>query len=153
MHDNELVMKHSISEASTLGVRLQHAREMRGLSRQEVARALCLNVDIIRALEQDDYEQFTAPVFIKGYLRNYMNYLQLPVTDLQSSLSFAHHVGAKKAPQRKILAYLPIIGQIFLRLLNYAIVVTLIILVFIWWHERHSAEEKTLTMIRLENPH
>ncbi len=54
-----------------LGVRLKAAREARGMSEQDVAQRLRLDLRIIRALEADDLERLPALTFVRGYLRNY----------------------------------------------------------------------------------
>ena len=154
MFDSDLTLKHSISETSSLGDRLRHSREARGLSQQEIANALCLNVDIVNALDQDTYHQMAAPVFVQGYLRNYANYLRLPLDEfLPTGKSFSPVKSKVPNPRHKIIVWISLIGHILLRLLNYAVFITLVVLIFIWWHDRHSAQEKTFSTIKMENSH
>ncbi len=53
------------------GVRLRSAREARGLSIEEVADRLRLNVALVLAMEEDRLGLLGAPVFARGHLRNY----------------------------------------------------------------------------------
>lgn len=61
------------------GARLRHAREQKNLSIPHVADRLYLNVNVIKALEVDDYDSLPSPVFVRGYLRNYAKLLEIPV--------------------------------------------------------------------------
>jgi len=53
------------------GSDLKAAREARGMSVEDVAIRLHLESRTISALEADRYEQLPAPIFVRGYLRNY----------------------------------------------------------------------------------
>jgi len=60
------------TDAETLqrpGLVLARAREDAHLTRQQLATALHLSVDAVRALEDDDYTTLGAPVFVRGHLR------------------------------------------------------------------------------------
>lgn len=64
------------------GVALRRAREQLGLTDQQAAEQLNLDVSIVTALESDDYPALGAPVFAKGHLRRYAGLLGLPQADL-----------------------------------------------------------------------
>jgi len=53
------------------GQMLRLAREARGLSEQQAAEQLNLDVTVVEALERDDLAALGAPVFAKGHLRRY----------------------------------------------------------------------------------
>lgn len=53
------------------GLLLRGAREARGLSIDEVADRLRLNVALVLAMEEDRLGLLGAPVFARGHLRNY----------------------------------------------------------------------------------
>jgi cytoskeleton protein RodZ len=53
------------------GLLLRGAREARGLSIEEVADRLRLNVALVLAMEEDRLGLLGAPVFARGHLRNY----------------------------------------------------------------------------------
>ena len=57
------------------------------LSREQVARELKLSIDIIIALEEEDYENLGAPIFVTGYIRNYAQILNIPVEPLLAAYS------------------------------------------------------------------
>ena len=60
------------------GARLRARRESMGLSVEQVADKLRLDVRYIQALEQDNHADIAAPVFVRGYLRSYAALLELP---------------------------------------------------------------------------
>lgn len=53
------------------GLLLRRARESRGLTEQQAAEQLNLDVTVVEALERDDFARLGAPVFAKGHLRRY----------------------------------------------------------------------------------
>lgn len=61
---------------------LKIAREDLKLSLEEIAEELRIGPHFLEALEGDDLDVFSAPVFAKGYLRQYGNRLGLRVADL-----------------------------------------------------------------------
>jgi len=60
------------------GRRLREAREAKGLSQQEVASQLRLQLRLIEALEEDDEEALPPATFVYGYLRSYARLLEIP---------------------------------------------------------------------------
>jgi cytoskeleton protein RodZ len=57
--------------AQGLGLMLRRAREARGLTEQDAAEQLNLDVSVVFALEREDFASLGAPVFAKGHLRRY----------------------------------------------------------------------------------
>ncbi len=64
------------------GKRLREVREKRGLYVADVAAELLLTEEQIRALEENDFDHFTAPLFVRGYLRKYAALLGIPAEPL-----------------------------------------------------------------------
>jgi cytoskeletal protein RodZ len=65
---------------------LQEAREARHLSIQQVADITKVRADHIRALEQGNFDVFSAPVYIRGFVRSYSTLLKLDVPNVMSAL-------------------------------------------------------------------
>lgn len=65
-----------------LGHRLQRARDARNLDQQAAASASGLPLRAVRALEAEDYASLEAPVYVRGYLRKYADWLGLPAEEL-----------------------------------------------------------------------
>ncbi len=65
----------------TPGSLLRHQRQHIGWTVDEIANALCLSPDLIRALEADDYTDMGGSTFILGYLRGYARLVGVDVED------------------------------------------------------------------------
>jgi LCP family protein required for cell wall assembly len=61
----------------TVGRRLREAREARGLSLGEIEREIKVHAHHIEALESGDYEALPDPLWGRGFLITYANYLRL----------------------------------------------------------------------------
>lgn len=59
------------------GRNLREAREMRNLTLEAMAKQLHIDIALVRALEEDDYGKFAAPIFVTGHLRAYARLLSL----------------------------------------------------------------------------
>jgi cytoskeletal protein RodZ len=71
---------------STVGEQLRGAREARSLTVEQVAEILKIRTDHVRALEDGNYDVFSAPVYIKGFVRTYSTLLKLEVPATMAAL-------------------------------------------------------------------
>ncbi|GAA4648521.1 cytoskeleton protein RodZ [Kistimonas scapharcae] len=71
----------------SLGDLLRLAREDKGLDVREVAEALKISADFVRALESEHYEVLPGETFIKGYLKGYARLLGLDEGDVLARFS------------------------------------------------------------------
>jgi cytoskeleton protein RodZ len=69
------------------GQYLREAREAAGLRIDEVASRLRMPLQVVRSLEQEDWQRLGAPVFVRGQLRSYAKLLGV---DLEPLLQKAH---------------------------------------------------------------
>ncbi len=67
-----------------LGRILQQQRASQGLSLEEAERATHISRRYLQALEAEDFSAFSSPVFAKGFLRNYSQYLGLDPTQVMT---------------------------------------------------------------------
>jgi cytoskeletal protein RodZ len=58
----------------SVGSLLKTHREQKGHTIYEVAEALCLSSEIIKALESDDFDALPEPPYVRGYLRSYAKF-------------------------------------------------------------------------------
>src|SRR5262245_26565859 len=76
---------------ATVAEQLRLAREEQQLNVYQVAEITKIKTDHIRALESGTYDSFSAPVYIRGFVRTYAKALKLDVAkltaDLESELS------------------------------------------------------------------
>jgi cytoskeletal protein RodZ len=71
---------------SQVGEQLQAARHARHLTVQQVADSTKIRTDHIRALEEGHYEMFSAPIYIRGFVRIYAAQLKLNTPQIMSTL-------------------------------------------------------------------
>ncbi len=76
----------TFASVETAGQKLAAARKENGLSVQEVAGHLNLGVNIIEAVEADDYDNLPGSTFVRGYIRAYANLLRLNPDELIAML-------------------------------------------------------------------
>ena len=69
-----------------IGTTLKEARLERGLSIDEVARATRVSSRFLLALEDDDFDELPAPVYVRGFLRLYAGQLGLDPDELIEQL-------------------------------------------------------------------
>lgn len=71
---------------STVAEQLRHAREARNLSVQQVAEITKIRTDHLSALEEGNFDVFSAPVYIRGFVRTYSTLLKLDVPKVMATL-------------------------------------------------------------------
>lgn len=62
---------------ATIGQQFKAARENKGVSQAEAAKATKILTKIIEAMEADDFSEIAAPTYAKGFIRLYAEYLEL----------------------------------------------------------------------------
>src|SRR5882724_6291991 len=70
----------------TVAEQLRRAREEQQLNIYQVAEITKIKTDHIRALESGNYDSFSAPVYIRGFVRTYAKALKLDVAQLTADL-------------------------------------------------------------------
>src|SRR6266436_4189907 len=73
-------------DMSTVAEQLQLAREAKSLSVHQVAEVTKIRTDHIRALEEGNFDVFSAPVYIRGFVRSCSTLLKLNVPQLMAAL-------------------------------------------------------------------
>jgi cytoskeleton protein RodZ len=111
---------------------LRSAREAKGFSLEELAAELRLERRLILALEESRFDDFGAPVFAKGYLKQYGARLGLAYEDLLSG--YYDHVGRTEVditPPRTIKLHDE--RQITVWVIAGLAVALLAVFLFVWW--------------------
>jgi cytoskeletal protein RodZ len=70
----------------TVAEQLRAAREAKKLTIEQVAESTKIRTDHIRALEEGNYNVFSAPIYIRGSVKNYGTLLKLDVPKLTADL-------------------------------------------------------------------
>ncbi|MDY6993354.1 MAG: DUF4115 domain-containing protein [Pseudomonadota bacterium] len=120
------------------GARLRQAREQKNISVQQVADKLYLDAGIIDALESDDYDSLPSPIFIRGYLRSYAKFLELPAESIVEAYEL---IGQQQPP--------PLTFQLkqnnqanssdsWVKAITFMIIIVLMVLMAMWHLSPHS---------------
>src|ERR1017187_244046 len=71
----------------TVAEQLRAAREAKKLTVQKVADATKIRTDHIRALDEGNFSVFSAPIYIRGSVKNYATLLKLDVPQIMAELA------------------------------------------------------------------
>src|SRR5215510_127901 len=71
---------------STVAEQLHQAREAKHLTVEQIAEITKIRTDHVRALEEGNFDVFSAPVYIRGFVRCYSGLLKLNVPQVMASL-------------------------------------------------------------------
>jgi cytoskeleton protein RodZ len=79
------------SESSSFGDWLRRQREMREISLRDIADRTKISMRYLEAMEADRFELLPAPIFAKGFLREYARYVGLSPDDVVNHYLSVHH--------------------------------------------------------------
>jgi cytoskeletal protein RodZ len=71
---------------SAVAEQLRQAREAKNLTPQQVVEITKIRTDHLRALEEGNFDVFSAPVYIRGFVRSYATLLKLDVPQIMAAL-------------------------------------------------------------------
>ena len=69
-------------QPESVGGTLRHRRQMRGQSLEAVYQATRIPRAMLQALEEDRFADFPAPIYMRGFLKTYCEYLELDLEPL-----------------------------------------------------------------------
>ena len=78
------------ARSSPLGETLRRARQARGTTIEDAARATRIPLRYLQALEQNNFSILPAPVYARGFLRSYSGYLGLDPAELLPFFPVGH---------------------------------------------------------------
>jgi cytoskeletal protein RodZ len=135
----------------TVAEQLRSAREARKLTVYQIAETTKIRTDHIRALEDGNYEVFSAPVYIRGSVKNCATLLKLDVPAIMAALNTELGQTEKfKEPPPFTEESNTVVDRLMFLLarLNWkiglvggaALGILLIVALasFAWWHHKHS---------------
>ncbi|HVR43505.1 MAG TPA: helix-turn-helix domain-containing protein [Thermoanaerobaculia bacterium] len=94
MAENEL---QRAAARATFGDELRKEREIRGVSLKEIAEATKVSRRFLAAIEKDDYKKLPAPVFARGFVREYARYLGLDAEEMVTR--YIHYTHSLEDPE------------------------------------------------------
>jgi len=125
--------KEQAGSRVSIGAQLSAARKKRKLKIEKVAQELHLDIDVIKALENDERAKLPAPIFVQGYLKSYGRLVGLPVEGLIKD--YSEQVG--EPPPLAVIrtaGKLPAVRLRSIRLVRYVIVLLMAgILLWLAW--------------------
>jgi len=71
---------------STVSEQLREAREAKNLTVEQIVEITKIRTDHLRALEEGNFDVFSAPVYIRGFVRTYSTLLKLDVPQMMAAL-------------------------------------------------------------------
>ncbi|MEG0194973.1 MAG: DUF4115 domain-containing protein [Stenotrophomonas sp.] len=80
-----MIDDQTVSDLETVagcGTRLRQAREAAGLTLEDVGQRLRMPVQVVKSLEQEQWQKLGAPVFVRGQLRSYARLLGVDISEL-----------------------------------------------------------------------
>jgi cytoskeleton protein RodZ len=89
MPDHEPQAPANSSELASFGEELRREREIRGISLKEIADATKISRRFLEAVERNDHKTLPAPVFTRGFVREYARYLGLNTEEMVNRYNFA----------------------------------------------------------------
>lgn len=89
MSDQEPQPLDAASELASFGEDLRREREIRGISLKEIADATKISKRFLEALEHNDHKTLPAPVFTRGFVREYARYVGLNAEEMVTRYNFA----------------------------------------------------------------
>jgi transcriptional regulator with XRE-family HTH domain len=77
------------SELASFGEELRREREIRGISLKEIADSTKISKRFLEAIERNDHRTLPAPVFTRGFVREYARYLGLNADEMVTRYNYA----------------------------------------------------------------
>jgi cytoskeletal protein RodZ len=142
---------------STVAEQLRSAREARKLTVEQVAEATKIRTDYIRALEDGNFNVFSAQIYIRGSVKNYAAMLKLDVPALLAALDDELDLTEKYSePPPLVESENTLLDQVTLLLakINWklgfgilvlaAIITVLVISIWVWRHHQKGDSLKSI---------
>ncbi len=121
-----------MSDAAAIGAQLLAAREHQGMTVEQAAESMRVNVSVIKALEEGRFSELGAPVFARGYLRHYAELLGEPLEEVTGR----YETLAESTSSPDITAVPRLATKPRTRRLRWPLVIIatlLVLVVLIWW--------------------
>jgi cytoskeletal protein RodZ len=131
------------SEGKTVGEILRAAREEKKLTVEQVNKETRISVQTVRSLERDDFGAFPSETYLKGFLRNYADFLGLDGNALWAMVGTRDRAGGG-GPSWEIEGALKEekLGppRVIRRLILPVLVLLVVLFVWMWLREKRRAD-------------
>ena len=122
MRNDKKDLASSEQQCLFVGDSLKQARKSKQMEVEDVAQQLYINSSIITHLEEENYDQIGAEVFIKGHLKNYAQLMDLPVEKILATFSEGKYIKGQELVNPKITDHL-----VALKIIAYASVLLFLV--------------------------
>ena len=128
------------------GERLQAARIKEGLSLEDVASRMHLSVSILEAIEENNFDEITAPIFVKGYLRAYARIVSLGEDEM--IVQYVDFYSEEDPPISSTSNMTPELSATDARIkwTTYFVIIALVVLLAAWWWNKQQNQEPQVSL-------
>jgi len=128
------------------GERLQAARIQQGLSLEDVASRMHLSTSILEAIEENNFNEITAPIFVKGYLRAYARIVALDEDEMIQQ--YAEFYSGDDPPIGSTSNMAPELsaGDARIKWTTYLVILVLAALLAAWWWNKQQSTDAPISL-------
>ena len=128
------------------GERLQAARIKKGLTLEDVAGRMHLSSSILEAIEENNFDEITAPIFVKGYLRAYARIVSLDEGEMIEQ--YVDYYSEEDPPINTTSNMAPELSATDARMkwTTYFVIVVLGVLLAAWWWNKQQNQEPPVSL-------
>lgn len=128
------------------GDRLQAERIELGLSIEDVATRMHLSVGILAAIEDNNFEDITAPIFVKGYLRAYARIVSINEDEIiQQYLDYYSDEDPPIFPTSNVTPELST-DDARVKWITYLVIIGLLALLAVWWWNQYQLKTDVVSL-------
>ena len=148
---------------STVAEQLRQAREAQNLTEQRIVEITKIRTDHLHAIEEGNYDVFSAPVYIRGFVRSYAKLLKLDVPQIMAALDaelaqttkFAEPPPLTEHPRGALDFVMLQLSKVDFRmvLIGLGLVITLVAAISVWAALRHRDPLKGLKPGVIQSKH
>jgi len=128
------------------GERLAAERIKKGLSLEDVAGRMHLSTSILEAIEENNFDEITAPIFVKGYLRAYARIVTLSEDEMIEQ--YLEMYSEEDPPISSTSNMVPELSVKDARMkwTTYLVIVVLGMLLAAWWWNKQQNNEAPISL-------
>lgn len=121
------------------GSNFKEAREKRGFSTAQVAEELKIPEAYLKYLEAEQFEPLPVATFVRGYIRLYARFLELPEDEML--VRYQEYLAQQEVPQSKVIRIKRQVrpGDPIVKWTTVIIVLLALALSMLWWRSQQSA--------------
>lgn len=125
---------------------LQAARISNGMTLEDVANKMHLSRGILNSLEENNFEDITAPIFVKGYLRSYSRLVNVDENEIIEQYATYYMNGDPPISSTSNTSPELNANDSKIKWITYLIIVGLIVILSIWWWNRYQQAPEMVSL-------